>query len=1229
MRLLKHLLPLLLFVGFNARGQVNLQTGAATYSMPIFSYSNEDRLSTTISLDYLDGSGLKVNEVAGSVGTGWNLKFGGVITRKQRGLPDDQKRDLLYQNPLPENSLMSIKDYRGKLFANGYLFSVYNNDLINTQITNEGGWQKVLPSSYYTSGIGFYQWPKPRPVSEFIEADREMDIFKLDFGKGEFEFVIGKDFSIRLLNDSKLKVEVVTERMLESNIKTCISKFIVTDIDGIQYIFSTKELSEELLYDNFRTPTGSPEGYIDLNENLIHYPEHEGVLGGFPTLFWIMPSVIHYGINNNVITNYPVYTARKTGNFIVTKWYLSQILNPLVGSNNQINFNYENYLINMNTSKIMSRSNIANEEIINKEIIFAKRIKNINSGDTKVEFIYEAVPRIDVPEILPLKEIQIKKQNSTINKYVFEYQYFLASLIKPYNYQFDEKEKFMTRLCLKSIQKLDVDNLSNGKPTSFEYYTGNPNNYQGFSTNSHIYVGSRDIVPPMFSFNTDHYGYYQAVTGVYDEMPTNYVIPNRAVIECSSCDWKNPVSGGAKNGILKSINSPLGGKLSYEYEQNQVSYNGENIDVGGVRVSKVNQYDGISHANDLDIEYKYCTSNGINSSGWGYEIPIYSQTKSSRVYIQTNQPGLSVSSIGNSLASSTITSGLVGLAANTGLSASQSFISGAISGLINGIIGIVINFMISLFTQNNPPEFIETTKIIYQSNSLQSKNPLPHFYSRVEVYEKQNNISLNGKKIYDFTSNIDYPINFPNYLPPYTNEQRCKMICYGLPKKITVYDKNGFLLKETTNDYEESIPVSVGKSLEWITTKNIADVQPSSHSAYLNSVDNIIQKIYNIWSYNIFLIKTTEKIYTKNSMNFLETKTDYTYVPNSHLQRSVITTDSRGAITESKMFYSPDYNTPMATALVSKNIITPLSTETWLTKPYSTPELLSTSVTEYGIAANGDYKPVKLYNLETDVPVAESTIGEFNPSLPVRNANLIKQNAEITYDTKGNVSEQIAKPSNRIATTMYDIDNMPVASISNTNRANVAYSSFETRDVFNAGIQAIKGDIIPDDWDVLTIGDDPIQRFYHVGTCPTGNRCISLQWEDDKIQTTIPITKESILSFWAKGNVIKINNVPIRISAAIAKSEPINGWVYYEILLPAGAAQQVITGKNVLIDEVRLYPSNAKMVTSNYDLANNKINECDINNRITYYESDKLGRPLKVMDEKRNVIKTYEYNFKN
>ncbi|HEX7846590.1 MAG TPA: hypothetical protein VF476_12385, partial [Chitinophagaceae bacterium] len=64
------------------------------------------------------------------------------------------------------------------------------------------------------------------------------------------------------------------------------------------------------------------------------------------------------------------------------------------------------------------------------------------------------------------------------------------------------------------------------------------------------------------------------------------------------------------------------------------------------------------------------------------------------------------------------------------------------------------------------------------------------------------------------------------------------------------------------------------------------------------------------------------------------------------------------------------------------------------------------------------------------------------------------------------------------------------------------------------------------------------------------------------------------------------------------------------------------------IDEVRFYPTTAQMVTYTYEPLIGVSTECDINNRIVYYEYDGFGRLRMVKDQDKNIIKVLEYKHK-
>jgi YD repeat-containing protein len=63
------------------------------------------------------------------------------------------------------------------------------------------------------------------------------------------------------------------------------------------------------------------------------------------------------------------------------------------------------------------------------------------------------------------------------------------------------------------------------------------------------------------------------------------------------------------------------------------------------------------------------------------------------------------------------------------------------------------------------------------------------------------------------------------------------------------------------------------------------------------------------------------------------------------------------------------------------------------------------------------------------------------------------------------------------------------------------------------------------------------------------------------------------------------------------------------------------------IDELRLYPVTARMVTYTYDPLVGVTSQADVGNRITYYEYDGLQRLKRVRDQDYNILKSLEYQY--
>lgn len=166
---------------------VSYHTGIPQVSIPIYTIT-AGSLSLPISLSYHAG-GLKVQEPAGWVGTGWALNAGGVITRSVMGGPDEKGTNY------------------GGLEKDGHFSNYgYNN--------------------YYT---GMSDW------LDFSKGfkDGEPDLYFFNFGSYSGKFYFRDDRTPVIVPEQDFKIIPA----YDSTTSNSIQSFVITTPDGVQYSF--------------------------------------------------------------------------------------------------------------------------------------------------------------------------------------------------------------------------------------------------------------------------------------------------------------------------------------------------------------------------------------------------------------------------------------------------------------------------------------------------------------------------------------------------------------------------------------------------------------------------------------------------------------------------------------------------------------------------------------------------------------------------------------------------------------------------------------------------------------------------------------------------------------------------------------------------------------------------------------------------------------------------------
>lgn len=1190
--------------------QVNLQTGGATFSLPMFSWQDDkSRLSSIVALSYNSGNGLKVNEISSNAGQGWNLLAGGEIVRLQAGEPDDQ---------VARN-------------GNDYDVTKYPSGILYASIPAANGCPSAL-TKYPIYGWKNQVYAQHNAIAE----DKQLDYFSFQFNGKAGMFVLDPSDmgNAKSLGDTKMKITFQQDaNLINQGIRTKITSFNIQDVDGLIYKFTlhglTKVLRTEYTDDNFTNIIAQP----NFKDGKVYYQ------ASFDD-----PQIVNP--------------------WIIGSWHLTEIEDAL--THRKIFFNYVNRTINTVAGYDISFNETnKNYGIVSrkKSITQTQELSSITFPDGHTVAVNYGSARYDLPGQYAIASVDIAYQGRYISKYELKTSYFI---LNRFGNPTSDYEKRMARLCLKSVRKIGVDLKEDTPPYLFDYYTGS-NASDDFVPPPYSYA--KDIWGFFNGDNTKGYWYetLPLTANLNTIKNSNYIKGLCYLRDGVSGVYLNAKQGYARNGLLRQIVYPTGGTLTYQYEQNTGLLNGINTNVGGVHVSQTSATDGgysNGCANPLTTNYNYVMNGaGSASSLWGLEMPVNTISSFSHYqpewksykwsfscfpfgccYWHFQYPGIqsrqqAVDLAGWQKAMVAISPILNILSVLSTIKDIATVVGGGspVSLIIDVIVGLVQVAVSCIGDQSR-----DRYATIHVNADLNSSAPLPTQFKRVEVVEGAGG---NGKTVQEFTSDDDYPIWFPTNTI-YSGKQRFAPWAYGLPKNTIVYDANGNKVKETNNIYNymfaqrihnfcgsHGIPCGPGglfttlvsckcevqRSYSQRSTK-WTDYLTYNPDYWTSSNADMKVDFYGMYTGRTLLDTTVEKVYkTNDPSQAVTTTTSYVYNTgegNSNYDVSNISTVGDNGETKTKTIrYSGNfsYTSGVLYSLIQNNIISePVVTSNSIYKNYAPNSwqtfFLNEQVTEFAVLANGDIKPYRMMEQRFDKPKPTydpggSPFAQYqepgNPTNPV-----YKVTRNLTYDAAGNLIG-LKDEGGRSITNIYDYnDKYITASVINADALldKCAYTSFET--------SSFGG------W---TMNGSPISytNLYSV----TGKQSFLLS-TSNSFSAPLNTSKAYKVSFWS-GAVLTVSS-----GAVLAKSVPgITGFVYYEYDIPQGASTVTVSSATgAVVDELRVYPATARMRTTTYDPLIGKTAECDENNRITYYEYDNLGRLRFIKDEKQNIVKMNEYN---
>ena len=1096
--------------------QVNLFTGQPAISVPIFNYSSINSIGVSVGLYYTGTGGIRLNEKASSVGLGWYLGSGGVITRIVRGTPDDiPSRGFLYTPTLPA-------DYRSNA-------DKYHYDTLDTQ----------------------------------------QDVFQFNFNGTSGKFYIRKNKEIILVPYSKLKIVPAFDP--NASVAKILS-FTITTEDGIRYLFKDAESTTHY-------STGMHQGYSNINTN------------------WNL---------SEIISAFGVDTIRLA--------YTSKALSSIYG--------YPlTYLMAAPYTSIYKTYNYSGNQT---ETV--KKIQSITLPDKRVVSFYYS------------KEFYSEADNGVLEKITISDTIFRSGFY--FNYKDTANTLFLTSV---------VPYTAKERTKGYSFY------YDWTDTGSIPWVRGTFLKEMgVVSTNVDDWGFDLGTT---THLKTNFTNNNYP-----SAVWQNryPNAIRTQKGVLNKMVNPEGGVIEYTYELNDknpssLSYKYYSVPSNNTVTNNVNFTNSYGDGQVLSFKIdtallrtqspplngtcnfscKIKTSAGAVAALDSTTISLFDLYYNGLKKWATNLPDGNYVMETKFLGSGSVTSSfniyiswynhsyiaetlpLAGLRvkqikykndlSDTGSIGIKTYRYVLEDGESSGMIGeLPMSYYDYRETFVNNTTLAVRLRSYYLAIGQQPMNNLdfsqggPVGYSRVEVINGtlQKNT---GKEVHEFTTlkHAGCKTSVPAF--PYAPND-LNTWAVGLPLSVKAYDNAGTLRKKSTIVYSIktfSYTNPDDRNLKLGLAQNI--IFEGSGNQVISKKNVYVAEEYYPQSGNVFQTAIYDTTYNDNG-SLLTAKTEMEYDTARYLVKKIITAydRTRGLNLEKRFYYPHDYTiSGVIGKLRDSGIITPIiATEQWITGD-ATPRILSAVISEPQQLSNNSIRPFKTYALETNKPVAGTTIGNFNPAQLNRNTTYFKQQAEYPYyDSKGN-PVQITNTVTGISSSLItDYNSLyKTAEISNASYADVAYTSFESDGNGN--------------WTVNSTQRSNTNAYSGKWAYALSNGSI--------VKSGLTSNKTYIVSVWGRsGASVNVNGSSI--GSAVTNY---NGWYLYSKTI-TGVTQITVSGSGT-IDELRLHPSNANMVTYSYEPFIGAVAVVDANNTVLYTEYDNLNRIKVVRDRNRNVVQKYEY----
>jgi YD repeat-containing protein len=1001
--------------------------------------------------------------------------------------------------------------------------------------------------------------------------DGQQDIFLYNFGNESGKFIFDSTGAILTIPKSRNKFEFGTFSG-QSNV------WRVTDIEGIQYYFTVKENT------TFQSVTNGSFG--------------TGPIAGFNA---------------------------------TSSWFLAKMISPL--GTDSITFSYQGELSSNNTITAQTVYYLTSgagcsakptDNSSSDNTIISYRLSQINFRNGSITFTPASQQRCDYRGDSSLNFIEIKNSTGSFDKKFQFYQSYWTTN----STNCDTTHPENTRLFLDSM--------------AFSDPTGIKGKYR------FVYNKSSNL-PSRLSFNQDYWGYYNGASNGSNFVPTTNLDFTGGINILNGAN-RLVNSSYTQLGLLQSISYPTAGKTVFTYENNTASNVNPTFDYivssGYIMIT--------APVNPPRIMTKSFTVNSFGGSG-GANV-VFTVNPGSTNCAQHGQFGCPITTLyypdgsGANL-NSTVTiflpagnyqikgdcSSVTDPNVLQNYSVQVSWPQGAMESpnlryniAVGGLrIKNITNYntdnsiaSVKQYTYLQPglpfnssgtlvsfPQYqgtvtmITPSTCIYTTLSSNTTQPLMSTQGSMVGYRYvQEFLGASGefgRNDYEFTAPDVFQDNVGYYFP--------------FPPSTSFDWKRGALVHErnyrfnTANGVYELIQEKINKYQD-----NMTNTYPGikeNQNTFYNVAHNNVYTVTSFFTESGWFpkISDTVRIYDQNNLaQYAQIVHNYGYNPLYFLPIADTSSNSKGETTITTMKYPLDYSgltgadalTQGIQNLQNKNMLSPVI------EKFSQIQNAGGSNNRFTGSLLTSYKAS--IALPDTVWATELTAGSttFTPS-SVSGGTIVKSGlykpelSFLKYDFKGNtIQEQKINDLNQ--SYIWDYSNTyPIAECKNADSISIAFTSFEADGSGN--------------WTIPSSTRDNANAITGLSSYNLTSGAIS--------KSGLTSSNSYVVSYWSRSG----SSFTVSGSSSVTQGKTINGWTYFEHIV-SGVTSVSVSG-SADIDELRLYPKGALMTTYCYQPLSGMTSQCDMDNRITYYRYDGLGRLKVVLDQDGNILKTIDYYF--